>query len=205
MKIILIGGAPTTGKSTLAKDLAKHFDIPWISTDQIREIMKAVAKEEEYKNIFNTKGFNVKSFYKKYSPKEISNMEFEQGKEVWKGVKALIKHGWVWRDGFVLEGLNILPSLINRDFKDDKNIKSVFLIDKNEERIRKVIFERGLWDDPEKYPDYIKESEIEWVKLFNDKITKEAKKYNMPCIEVLDHKKVFQNTLKILKAKNNTP
>lgn len=201
-KIILIGGAPTTGKSTLAKELSKHFDLPWISSDQIRKIMSATVKEEDYKNIFNTKGFNAKSFYKKYSTKEISDMEFKQGKEVWKGVKAFIDHDWVWRDGFILEGLNVLPNLINKDYKNDATVKSVFLVDKNDERIRKVVFERGLWDDSEKYPDYIKEKEIEWVKSFNDKIKSEAEKYNMPCIEVEDHKKVFQNVLKVLNIKN---
>jgi len=34
-KIILIGGAPTAGKSYVAEKIAKELGIPWISTDTI--------------------------------------------------------------------------------------------------------------------------------------------------------------------------
>jgi 2-phosphoglycerate kinase len=39
----LIGGAPTVGKSTVAAALAAHLDLPWISTDQIRDILQSDA------------------------------------------------------------------------------------------------------------------------------------------------------------------
>lgn len=38
--IILIGGAPTTGKTTLAKALSRVLGLPWISTDHIRAWMQ---------------------------------------------------------------------------------------------------------------------------------------------------------------------
>ncbi len=40
----LIGGAPTVGKSTIAAPLAAHLNLPWISTDRIRDIMRTVAE-----------------------------------------------------------------------------------------------------------------------------------------------------------------
>ena len=39
-KVILIGGAPTVGKSYLGRKLAEELKLPWISTDTIREMMR---------------------------------------------------------------------------------------------------------------------------------------------------------------------
>ena len=39
-RIILIGGAPTTGKSTVAHKLARHFDLPWINRSDVKDQRK---------------------------------------------------------------------------------------------------------------------------------------------------------------------
>ncbi len=39
-RIILIGGAPTVGKTFIAKELSKKLFLPWISTDTIRSLMQ---------------------------------------------------------------------------------------------------------------------------------------------------------------------
>lgn len=41
-----------------------------------------------------------------------------------------------------------------------------------------------LWDDAEKYPDDVKEKEVEWVIEFNNFIKRESKKYRLPVISV---------------------
>lgn len=185
--IILIGGAPTTGKSTIAALVAKHLNLPWISTDQIREIMRLVARREDCPKLFNPKGYDAQKFLTKFSAAQIADMEMEQGKAVWPGIKKFIKDDYTWRDGFVIEGVNILPHLVANDFLNDKNIKSVFLVDEDADRIRDIIFNRGLWDDAHKYSDDLKPKEIEWVLAFSNKLKAEAKKYNYPTVEV--HKK----------------
>ena len=143
-QIILIGGAPTTGKSTLAKALSNHFDIPWISSDQIREIMKATVDPEKYPSLF-TQEIDVDTFYNNFTMQQIVEMEKQQAKEIWPGVKDFIKNNFVWRKGFIVEGVGILPYLIDRDFKDDQKIKSLFLVDNDREKIRDICFNRGLW------------------------------------------------------------
>lgn len=88
-KVILIGGAPTTGKSTMASLLAKHFNLPWISTDQIRDVMRLVASREKYPKLFNPEGYNAEKFLTEFSAEEIARMEFEQGEAAWIGIKEL--------------------------------------------------------------------------------------------------------------------
>ena len=198
-KIILIGGAPTVGKSTVAELIAKKLNIPWISTDQIRQIMRATVKRENMPDLFNPEGYTAETFLTKFSAEEIVEIEMKQGDATWIGIKKIIDDDFTWKNGFIIEGVNILPHLVKKDFGEDKNIKTIFLIDENADKIRHVIFNRGLWDDAHTYPDYIKEKEIEWVLLFNKKIRMEAEKYDYPFIEVTKNLNDIEKIIKILE------
>ena len=43
----LIGGAPRTGKTTLAKQLSKKLVLPWISTDTLESVVLKYFSDEE--------------------------------------------------------------------------------------------------------------------------------------------------------------
>src|SRR5262245_957615 len=82
----LIGGAPTVGKSTLAATLAAHLGVPWISTDQIRDIMRTVADRDTHPKLFNPAGYDAERFYKTFSAEQIVDIEIGQGEAAWTGV-----------------------------------------------------------------------------------------------------------------------
>src|SRR3989344_1069370 len=176
-KIILIGGSPTAGKSYAARKIAEELKLPWISTDTVRE--------KDYPVLFYhhkaTPEMGVE-FLKKNSAKKIVEIVNKEGEDVWKGVKALIETDYVW-SSYIIEGIAIIPNLIHNLVKK-KKIKAVFLIDENIDRVRKTVFTRGLWDEARKYPDSVKEKEVEWVIEFNEFIKKEAKKYGFPVVSV---------------------
>ena len=196
-EIVLIGGAPTTGKSTLAKQLSEKLGIPWISTDQVREIMLATVRKEDYPEIFHSKGCSAEEYLTKFSADEIVANEIREGEETWKGVQALIKHAYPWK-GFIIEGVGILPHLVHA--LEEKNIRPLFLIDENEKEVRKVVFERGLWADAKTYSDDVKEKEVEWVTLFSKKLREEAKEFNYPVIEVCKNEEDLEKALQVLCA-----
>ena len=196
-QIILIGGAPTSGKSTIARRLSKHLDLPWISTDQIRDTMRLVADKEQYPDLFNG-GLDAETFLNSFSAAEIVNKEAAQSKAAWIGIKAFIEEDYTWPQGFIVEGVNILPDLYIADFKDRHNIKAVFLIDRDRDRMRKVVFERGLWGNAKDYPDYVKEKEIEWAALFGQQLEASARKHGLPVIEVHKNHEDINQVLKAL-------
>lgn len=198
-KIILIGGAPTTGKSTIAQLVAKKLSIPWISTDQIREIMRTVARRTDFPKLFNPEGYTAERFLNEFSAEQIVKIEMDQGEAVWPIIKKFIQEDYTWEEGFIVEGIGLLPHLIAKDLKNKKNIRAVFLVDENADRIRHVVFTRGLWDDAHTYSDDVKEREVEWASLFSHKIKKEAEKYSYPCIEVKKSKDDLQAVLKALR------
>jgi 2-phosphoglycerate kinase len=182
-RIILIGGSPTTGKTTLARRLSEEFKLPWISTDTIREMMGDTVDRLKYPNLFAVKDYSAKEFLTQFSAKEIVERENKESEDVWLGVKSLIEKDYAW-DSFIVEGIAILPHLVARDFKDSEYIRSIFLVDEDESRIRDVIFKRGLWDEPHLYDNDLKEKEIAWVKEYSTWLRLEAQKYGYPCVEV---------------------
>jgi 2-phosphoglycerate kinase len=180
--IVLIGGSPAAGKSTLAAGVAMHLGVPWISTDQVRDIMRGVANRRDFPLLFNPEGYSAERFLTEFSAQQISDMEFNQGEAVWPAVIRFINDDYTWKNGFVVEGVSILPHLVAKDLKDKQSIKSVFVIDQDPQSIREVVFSRGLWGPADSYSDDVKEKEVEWTLVFGSRIKNEAAKYNLPCV-----------------------
>lgn len=184
-EIILIGGAPTVGKTYTARRLAKKLNLPWISTDGIRGMMRKVVDEKRFPHLFkNVPHLAAEEYLAKYSSREIVDNQIIESIDVWQGVKAFIDTDYAWKS-FIVEGVAVLPEFIDRDLKNDQRIKPMFLVNSNEDQVRKVVYTRGLYDDADTYSDDVKEKEVEWALMFNDWIKKEAKKYNYPVYEIV--------------------
>jgi len=191
-KIILIGDAPAIGKSHTAQKLAKEFKFSWISTDEIRKRMKKQVSRKDQPSLFFFMDQRAETGTKYLEKSSIEKIVKDQNNEsfaVWKGVSNLIKKENS-KKPLIIEGVAILPSLVAKLKKEKayKDVNVMFLVDNDISRIRESIFKRGLWDKANKYPNNIKEKEVEWVTDFNSFITKEAKKYNFPIIDINDRK-----------------
>lgn len=197
-RILLIGGMPTAGKSTIAANLSQRLGLPWISTDQVRTIMRSVADRQTYPELFSPTD-DGEVFLSSYSPQQIADMEYEQGIAAWRGISQLIRQDFTWRQGFVMEGVNILPHLVAQDFAQNEAIKAVFIGDHDKSRIREVVFTRGLWGAADSYPNHLKEKEVEWVLRFSRKIHSEAVRYGLPWVEVNKHADDVKEVLRALK------
>jgi 2-phosphoglycerate kinase len=196
-QIILIGGMPTAGKSTVAENLSKHLNLPWISSDQIGMIMRAVAAREKHPTLFTWEDYGGFQYLHKFTADQIADNEFAKGEAVWPGVRKLIKEDYTWNNGFIIEGDDILPHQVAQDFADSSDVKAVFIGDHDIERIRNVVSTRNLWDDANAYPDYVKEKEVEWVINFSEKLKSQVLKYKMPWVEVEKNK---YDLVKVLTA-----
>ena len=199
-KIILIGGSPVAGKSYATRKIAEKLKLPWISTDTIREQMREIVNKKDYPALFLHKNATPKmgvDFLNNNSAEEIVRVVNEENVEVWRGVKALIETDYVWKS-YIIEGVAILPNLVSK--LKDKSIVVVFIIDEDVKRIRETIFSRGLWDDAKKYPDSVKEKEVEWVLAFNKYIKDEAKKYGFPVVSVGKRKDYIGEIEKVIES-----
>jgi 2-phosphoglycerate kinase len=205
-KIILIGGAPTSGKSYTARVIAEDLKLPWISTDTIREQMRGIVRKDDYPNLFIFNDSDPKQAVEYLSEATTNKIVDDQNKEsgdVWKGLKALIENDYVW-DDFVVEGVAILPSFIPQ-LSDNNIIIPFFLTDNNKRRIRETIFTRGLWNEASKYPDSVKEKEVEWVLAFDQWIRKESKKYGYKTFDIINRTDHIHEVSKYVKTKLHNP
>jgi 2-phosphoglycerate kinase len=178
----LIGGAPTVGKSTVAAALAAHLHLPWISTDQIRDIMRTVASRTDHPKLFNPEGYDAERLFTAFSAEQLVEIEVGQSEAAWTGIRALIERDYTWPQGFVVEGVNLLPHLIRRDFSDAANVHGVFVTETNPSRIRDVIFTRGVWDEAGRYPDSVKEKELAWVMRHDAWLREQALAHGFPVV-----------------------
>jgi 2-phosphoglycerate kinase len=182
-KLYLIGGAPTTGKSTLAKYLSNKLNIPWISCDQIRSLAQELLKNHKGDNpeLFND-AETAEEFYSKNNAKEVAELEIRQSIAFQPILQTFIDRSYPWKS-FIVEGVNILPEYISK-IRFDGDIIPIFLIDEDEDRAKKVIFERGLWGPAKSYSDELKHIEVEWVKKFSEHIKENCVRHNLKLFEV---------------------
>jgi len=176
----LIGGAPTVGKSTLAAALAAHLNLPWISTDQIRDIMRTIADRRAHPKLFNPEGHEAESLFNAFSAEQLVEIEIGQGEAAWAGILALISRDYTWPQGFVVEGVNLLPHLITRDAPPDT--RTLFVTDADPDRMREVVFTRGIWDEAGRYPDSVKEKEFAWVLQYDAWLKAQALAHGFPVV-----------------------
>lgn len=182
-RIILIGGAPTVGKSFLAKRIGKDLKVPWISTDTIRQNMwKTVSRREDYPHLFSFKDREALPYLSSRTPEEIVDDQNLENIQVWKGIEDFIAEGSLGHS-YIIEGIAILPKQAAALMKKDPRIRTIFLIDHNADWLRDVIYTRGLWDDAFKYPDSVKDKELQWVILFNSWIESECALHKLPTVE----------------------
>lgn len=142
--IYLIGGAPRCGKTILAKKLAAKKKISWISTDSIWSIIKAVTPEKETKKKFP--GFCLacpknKYHFEIYDPQLLAEKEIIESETIWPGIKAFIKYQIDFKQDFIVEGINLLPKLVNQLKKTNywKDIKIVYLVKTDLDKIKQGI------------------------------------------------------------------
>jgi 2-phosphoglycerate kinase len=142
--IYLIGGAPRCGKTILAKKIAIKNKISWITTDALRFVILAHTPKTQLKTKFpfefipTAKG---QYHFEKYNPKTLLKIETTEAKSMWPGVKALIKQFINCHQDYVIEGVHLLPQLVNQ-FKNTKywkHIKPVYLIKTDLEKIKQGI------------------------------------------------------------------
>jgi len=182
-KFILIWWAPTTGKSTLAQNLSKELDLPWFSTDQIRMLMKIYAHREETGWLFLPEWHDsVETFLGHYTVEEITDMEFAQAHDVWPGIQTMINDCYTYANGCIIEWVNVTPEVVHKNLKNRPDVFYIIIIDDNIDRIRNVIYTRGLFADAKSYSDEYKEKEVQWVKLFTEKLKSDCEKYDIPYI-----------------------
>lgn len=191
--LYLIGGSPRGGKTILSKKLSKKIEVPYISTDYLKLILRPYFKEKERKEMFPFdkiwKKLNLNDYFLNYTGKQMLAIDIKEGKTLWTGMKYLISHLSKRKIDYIIEGVHLLPNLI-KDFKDDPNVKIIFLTKTDEEKIYSGLFKNK--SERDWILEKVKDKDI--LKLVAKSLSfqgsyfeKETKKYNFKLINTEDN------------------
>jgi 2-phosphoglycerate kinase len=193
-KVILIGGSPMIGKSTIAISLAVKLLYSCISTDDIGEILQTISA------ISPMHGQNYLDYYTcTEKPKLIQDI-IEYHKKIEPAIHKLIKIHSTWGSPLIIEGWALYP---NQFLENDDNIFTVWLIaDKHllSNRLRKNI---GFYIGA-KEPEKMKENYLYRSEWYNDKILKQCETENKKYILVKQESTTDEIVSYIIDMLNDT-
>ena len=186
--LYLIGGSPRGGKTILSKKLSKKIEVPYISTDYLKLILRPYFKEKKREEMFPFdkiwKKLNLNEYFLNYTGKQMLAIDIKEGKTLWTGMKYLISHLSKRKIDYIIEGVHLLPNLI-KDFKDNPNVKIIFLTKTDEEKIYSGLFKNK--SERDWILEKVKDRDI--LKLVAKSLSfqgsyfeKETKKYNFKLI-----------------------
>jgi len=147
--VILVGSASGIGKSTISAELAKKLEIKHlIETDFIREIVRGIIGEDYapslHKSSFNayTVLRNKKNFNNKA---DLINAGFvEHASFVIPAIEKVISRAISDYDDVIIEGVHLVPSLINTEKFKDKASIHFFILESDEESHKNRFVKRAV-------------------------------------------------------------
>jgi predicted ATPase len=185
--VYLIGGAPRTGKSTLARQLTQHWTTQFTSTDAIRtQLRQTITSSAEpdlyYLDSLNADETNMARLMRDHTKDIIAAAERESA-VVWQTVEPFIRSNVSAGRSILVEGVAILPHLVAA-----LNINySVIYLGNQSAGHAKVILEYAQ-NHPETWLGSLKPATVVAYAIFcqatSAHIEHEAKKYKQTYIEM---------------------
>lgn len=136
MKVILITGAPGTGKSTIAMHLAKKMGIyQLIGTDTIREILRKCLPEKNFPSL-HTSAILFCDQAPENEDKNIYGFQ-KQAEDVLVGVQAVIDRSIKENKDLIIEGIHLIPGLV-KPKEDVEIINIVITVEDNDQHMKQL-------------------------------------------------------------------
>lgn len=190
-KVLLIGGSGATGKSHLARQLAKHFEVPLTEIDDVRIALQKMVRKEDHPDLFTFLDADP-NFIEQNTPDYWGQKLLEIGKELWPALDELITKHIICNEPIIFEGDSIIPQLLAA--RSQEHIKAVFLyVDKEEIYQRDIQRNRGNTPDPEKAKKY-----VEFTHTYGEEIKKQAETAGYKVIQASPINSIFTRVLEIL-------
>ena len=190
IKVILIGGSPMSGKTTLAKMLSSDLKFSNISTDDIGVILQTVV------DINPMKGFDYREYYIKRSLEDLIIDILEYHRRIFPAIERLIEIHSTWGNPIIIEGWALYPSMLKKF--NNANIQKLWLA------CSENVFEKRLYEDIDFYKgasdeDFMKDKYLKRSLWHNNKILNECTEFDEKVIRI-DENTDIKNTLEFVKG-----
>jgi 2-phosphoglycerate kinase len=188
--IFLIGGPPRVGKSIISSEIRQKRAVSVVSTDTLSAVLENVLSPEAAPDLFVFGKFHeipmaerVKLIMK--DPTELIDYVRKESYAVWKAVEAFIRREDDEGRDILIEGVAILPELMNQGGNHKENIKKSA--------------EENEYDWMRDVNDQYIGAFAMFVKRMSGYIEQETKKYGFKYIE-MDKKQFGDVTEDVMKS-----
>lgn len=179
--VLLIGGHSTSGKSTVARQLGRRFDVPVSQVDDYRIALQRATQPGQIAGLhFFSQEPDL--IFAKPMPVVVEGL-IRIGQIISHALEDVIVHHVLTKTPIILEGDGITPPLAAANVIDGVpvagRIKSVFIIEPNEETFAQSYRER--WPDSDTSPHTAHWRQLAWG--YGQWLHNEAKQVGAPLVE----------------------
>lgn len=145
--VLLIGGSSGLGKTYLAQQLAEHFGISHMETDDLRVALRTVTTREAHPELFTF--VDNQNYLAEFTTEQFIEGHLASAKTVWGALDAIITKHVEFSERILFDGDSILP--VKLATRSQEAIKAIFLYDDVEYiRERQIKRNRNKKRTPEK-------------------------------------------------------
>jgi 2-phosphoglycerate kinase len=119
-EVIIMGGAPFSGKTTLAKRLAGQQEYGLVAIDDVGTAVRAVTTPRSHPALHPMAGWDYRAYYIAHTPATLIHHSRQEHDALWPAIAAVTHAHLQWAGPVILEGWQLDPdrvtSLTTRSF-----------------------------------------------------------------------------------------
>ena len=196
-KIVLIGGIPGVGKTSIAGEIAKALDIDIVlSGDYLREFIRPFGDYAKF-SVMSKSVYNAWTSFGKRNRENIVSGFLAQSEVMNAGISAIIRRAAGNGEDVVIEQLHFVPSQLGKDLINQ--IIPIYLyihdIDIHRNRLRERVNFTHANSPGERLAD-----QLDTYRLMMDYSLEESRSYGIRIFESSDYGKTLKDVLAFVES-----
>jgi len=126
-KVLVVGGPPMVGKSSVARQIAARLGYGCMSTDDIGLAIKSVTTAETHPRSHAMDGIDYRDYYAGRSVEQLLDDGMGMHEEMWPGIEAGMRAHADWSFPIVYEGWAMWPERVATLLNDLDEVSAVWL------------------------------------------------------------------------------
>jgi 2-phosphoglycerate kinase len=111
-RVIVIGGPPFSGKTTLAKRLVAQRGYALVAIDDLATAARAVTTAQSHPALHPMVGWDYRAYYLAHTPAVLIDHSTQEHQALWPAVVAVIEAHLQWAEPVILEGWQLDPARV---------------------------------------------------------------------------------------------
>ncbi len=196
-KIVLIGGIPGVGKTSIAGEIAKALDIDIVlSGDYLREFIRPFGDYAKF-SVMSRSVYDAWTSFGERNRENIVSGFLAQSEIMNAGISAIIRRAVGNGEDMVIEQLHFVPSQLGRDLIN--KILPIYLyihdIDIHRDRLRERVNFTHANSPGERLAD-----QLDTYRLMMDYSLEESRSYGIRIFESSDYRKTLKDVLTFVES-----